>query len=812
MKNGWWQDLRISLRVAASDPGTTALAVVAFGLGIGLSTAALSVVQGVILRGLPFEDAGRIQSLSLASPESPRRGLPVPVHDFLEWRQQQQAFESLEGYVERSVTVIGLAGYPERLSAARITPGTLRTLRTTPLLGRDFGAPDAAPGAEAVMIISYDLWQSRLSPGDPIGRTVNVDGVPTVIVGVMPPSFAFPLSQQGWLPLSLSPSLRPGMGGRLNVFGRLNEGRDRADASREMSLIAARVSQPTVGAMNVPVRVLPFQEQALGDDVVAALFTMLGAVIGVLLVSCVNVASLLLMRAAEREREFAVRIALGAGAWPIVRRTTADALALAAGGALAGLGFAVAATSVFGRSIAGTNPPFWIDVRPDLTVIASAIGVTALAAVLASLAPAWRLTRLDINRVLNDGGYATTNLRAGRWFRVLVIGEVAVTCLLLVIAGVMMRGVLRSDERPHPATAEGVFYGSVTLEDRPSQPLGDVAATNRLVELRLSQVPGARMVALASGVLHVARTSSPIDIEGRPTEPAATYPRGHQITVSDRYFDVLHVQLLSGRLFNTTDTQSGRAVAVVDEGFAGRYLPDGAVGRRIRFGVEMSGKVIFPVSSWITVVGVVGGGMAQRADDIGTVYRPLSQTPLRSFAVLIATPREPSSLGPDVRKAVAGLAGGTAIGHINSLSGHLWQQAWPARTFGSVFALFGATALLLASVGLYGVVAFDVRQRTKEMGIRMALGADRRRILRLVLRQSLWRVSAGIMIGLIPAWWIGRWAVSALPELLVGVSPDDQVVYVMTVSVLLISGAAASLGPAYRAASKDVCRTVSGRF
>ena len=804
---GWWQDLRYAVRMIAKHPGASALAVVALALGIGLTTTMFSIVQGAVLRGLPYEGAEKIHYLSVTSPTNPE-GESVSFHDFMDWRSRQQSFESLEGYNQLGLTVTSTSGYPERLRGVRVTPGVFQSIRVTPALGRDFTNADAVPGAPAVIIIGHAVWESRYgSRADAIGQVLTVNGVPTTVVGVMPPKFAFPQSHNAWIPLSFTLAAKRGTGGRVNVIGRLKDDVSRGRASGEMDGIASQLAGAFPENKDLRVRVDPFVRRLIGDDVQSTLFTMLAAVFGVMIIACVNVTNLQLARAAERTKEISVRVALGAGRWRIVRQTLVEGLALSSVGALVGIGLAWGGTALFMRAIVDTNPPFWIDVRLDPVVLLFVSAITVTAALVSSLVPGWRLAKTDINGALKDDSRGTTSLRMGRFTRWLVVVEVAVSCVLLVVSGLMVRSIVQNSRLSYPFATEDVFFGALNLDDQSFPTVADVGRRNVMVEERLSQVAGARTVALTSDYPRGAGGTQ-VEVEGRKYEGNDSYPRVHAITASGQFFNVLRVEPVLGRVFDSSDTAGGQAVTVVGEGFARRHLPEGPIGRRVRYGRDSEKGPVFD-GPWLTVVGVVPSLVestgADRPNDI--LYRPLAQAPLRTLYVLASTAGDPMAIAPGVRQALAQVGEGVPLNNPSALSGELWRQGWAQRVFGGLFMTFGLAALLLASAGLYGVMAFGVRQRTQEIGVRMAMGANRGTVLRMILWQGVWRVGIAVAVGLVPGWQVGK----LMGELLEGVSPTDPLVFSVTAITMLASGALASLAPALRAASVDPIVALRGQ-
>lgn len=799
--HGWWKDVSYATRAILKRPGASALAVVTLALGIGLTTIMFSIVHGVILRGLPFEDSDRVQMVWIAGADSPQFNRNAYWHDVVDWRAQQQSFERLEGYTQTSFTVTG-GGFPERMRGARLTPGLLTALRAAPVLGRDFTEADAVAGAPPVILLGHTAWQTRFSSDpDAIGKVVYVDGVPTTVIGVMPPGFAFPQSQNAWLPFTmhLPPTRRTGA--TVQVVGRLKPGVSVKRAAAEMGAISDQMATQHQENKNLRAQVTPFVERVAGRDVVGTLFTMLGAVLGVMVIACVNVTNLQLARAAERTRETAIRTALGAGRWRIVRQTLVEGLLLSSAGAGVGIAMAVGGTALFMRSIADTNPPFWIDVRIDPVVLMFVIGMTVTAALVSSIVPGWRLAKTDVNGVMKDEGRGTTSLRMGRFTRWLVVVEVTVSCMLLVVSGLMIRSIIQNSRFDVPFATDDVLIGGATLDSRTFPKVPEISRGLMQVEERLSQIGNIRTFALGTGYPR-AGGGWLVAVEGKAYDSPQSYARTEHLTVTSSYFDVLRISLTQGRGFGPQDTESSLPVAIVDESFARQYLQGHALGQRIRFGNETEKGVTFDNAPWLTVVGVV----PELADDaFGNqrnthVFRPMAQSPVRSFTIFAAsTGQDPLVLVNPIRSALADIGEGTPVQNPRTLAQSIAQEGWAARVFGGLFAAFGVAALVLASAGLYGVMAFGVRQRTAEIGVRMAMGADRTGVLRMILWQGMWRVLLATVVGVLPAWRLAL----LMGDLLRGVSPTDVTVYATTTATLVLSALVACLIPALRAASVD---------
>jgi predicted permease len=788
----WLLDFRYGTRMLVKRPGTSAIAIVALALGIGLTTMMFSIVEGVLLRGLPFDESDRIAAVvripvNRAGSETP------PVHDLVDWRARQAVFESLAGYAEIPATIATDTGYPERRRAARITPNTLSVLRVAPIVGRDFSDADAAPGAPAVALIGHRVWES-LFRSDPnvAGTTIRVDGKPTTIVGVLPPKFGFPESEEIWVPAEVTLPAKRGEGSRLNVIGRLRDGVTLERAQTEMAAIAQQLAATYPENKDTTVRVTRFIDENIPDRIRNTFYTMMVAVLGVMLIACVNVTNLQLARAADRTKEFAIRTALGSGRWRILRQSLAEGLVLSAIGAAIGLGIAQYFVIYFMEAIADTQPPFWIDVRLDPTVLAFVTAITVAAALVSSVAPGLRVARTDAHAVLRDDTRGATSLKMGRFGRWLVVVEVTVSCVLLVVSGLMIRSIMTTSRLDYAFATRDVFFANTRVDERVYAEMPAAVRAIEQFEEALARVPGIRRAAVATAL--PGNAGSPrFSVEGQTYAKPDDRPRAARIAATPGYFDVLGVALRHGRLFTPGDTATSDPVGIVDEAFAARHLAGGPVlGRRIRFDEK---------SPWVTIIGVIPNLVPQDRPDqiVESIYVPYAQFPQRGFVILARTGNDPLTVTSGVRSALVAVSPDTAISNANSLAGEFWRRGWAFRLFGGLFLMFGAAALVLAAAGLYGVMAFTVRRRTQEIGVRMALGASRRSMLRMVLWQGCWRVALGVALGLWPGWFLGK----QMTALLSNVSAADPVVHVTTAVTLLLSGILASLVPALRASSVD---------
>jgi len=799
---GLARDLRYGIRMLAKNPGLSLAAVLAFALGIGLSTAMFSIVYGVIFRGLPFEEPDRLMHVENNNPSKEQRSLEVFLPDYLELRKSQRSFEDLAAFSEGTLNLSGDAK-PERYEGAFLTANTFDIVRVKPLIGRGILRGEDSPQAAPVVVLGYGLWHARYN-ADPkvIGRKVRVNGEWGTIVGVMPEGFAFPISHQVWVPLRLDPlkNVR-GRGETLEVFGRLKEGvsidQARAELGGIMQGLAKEFPETNKGLGAV---VKPYTEEYIGEEPRALIVIMLGICLAVLMLACVNVASLIMARASKRNREIAIRSSLGADRRRLIGQLLIESVLLSLVGALLGVLLAHVGIKAFNAAIVDTQPPFWLKIAVDPVALLFALGATLLAGVVSGLVPAYQASRTDVNEVLKDEGRGSSSLRMGMFTRSVVVAEVGLSCVILICAGLMIQNVLKMDDRVEIDTAN-LFTARIALFESAYPEEAQRARFFETLLTRLREDP-AVVSAAASTYLPAAGTGAPrFAMEGASYPKEEDQPRAHIAWVSSGFAHTFKAEVLRGRDFDTRDTAASLPVALVNSSFVKKFWPgQDPIGRRIRF----TGADEPAAEPWRTVIGVVPDlGMAEIEDnDFGPegFYFPLSQDCPGFVSVVVRTrDANPLAITEKVRAHVTALDKDLPIYFVRSMAEVVAQTGFFQSLFATLFAIFGLVALVLASVGIYGVIAFSVEQRTQEIGIRMALGARQSSVLGLILRQGMLQLLLGLVLGLVPAWLLGR----ALGVILVGVKPYDPPTFVGV--CLLLAGVAllACWVPAQRASRTD---------
>ena len=796
------QDLRFSARMLIKQPALALIAIVTFALGIGLTTTVFSIVNGALYRGLPFEESERIAWIHRNKPSENIQQMGVNVPDFFDWQARQTAFEGMAAFSTEPVNLAEGEGRPERFLAARFTSAMLDVLNVQPALGRGFRSGEDRPGAEPVMMIGYDLWQDRFGGSREIlGESVRANGVTRTVIGVMPEGFAFPERQQVWLPLELDPSVTDRSQGRnYTVVGRLTPTASMDEAKVQMASIGSRLAQEYPESNEgVGVDVKAFTERFLGPEIYGLLYTMLGAALGVLIIACVNVTNLLMARASVRTREVTVRAALGASRSRLVQQLLSEVMVLALVGGVIGIGLAYFGVEWFTRSLQSDPPPFWMSFGLDLPVLVFVVAVTSLSALVSGLAPALKASRLDIVEALKDEGRGSSSMSASKFTGGLVIAEVAVSCGLLIAAGLMISSVAKLKTVDMPFATENVFTARINL---PVLEYPDTTSRLRFYAQllpKLEAIPGVEAATLSDGLPASGNGTRVFQVEGEAYAADTDYPVAREGIVTPGYFRTFHTDVLQGRAFSVNDHAEALPVAVVNRTFVQRFFPESdPLGRRIRMGRGDAG------AEWLTVVGVVPDmrmeGFGNNDASPAGFYIPIAQSGVGNFVSIAAfTQGPPMARTTEVREAVVAVDPNLPIFDVQAMTTVVERVTWFYRVFGTLFMAFGAAALFLASVGLYGVMSFAVARRTQEMGIRMAMGARGGELVTLIMKKGLIQLGAGLIIGL----GIAALAAGPIQIVLFEVNARDPIVFAAVVAALGGVGLLASFIPARRVTTVD---------
>ncbi len=806
----WLEDIRgdvtYGLRLLARSPGFTAVAVVALGLGIGANVTVFTLANAFLFKNLPFEDSDRV--LYISGTQAGRANGPrsVSYPDFLDFREQARSFAGLAALANRTVDLSDQRALPERYRCPLLTSNAFAVIGQRPALGRDFLPEDEQPGAAPVAILSHGLWESRYG-SDPaiLERTVRINDVPTAIIGVMPRGLTFPGASNLWMPLARTPNWNERDFRGLTMFGRLAPGATLASARAEMTGIAARLAA-AYPATNKESAVLlqSFNDRFTSTETSLLLVSLLWAVAFVLLIACANVANLLLARAVGRSREICIRATLGAGRWRVVRQLLVESVLLAVVGGALGWLLGLWGVRLFDASLVPAVKPPYVDFAMDFRVFAYLAAITLGAGLAFGLAPAWQLSRLDVNAALKEGGGAVGQSRRARFLSgLLVVAEVALAVVLLAGAGLMIRSLVNTYRAEIGMKTDKVLCLSLSLRNRKYPRVEDQLLFHERLKARLEALPGVAVQAVASDLPAESPDTFAYQIEGAPPVEPKDLPEVNGLVIGEEYFRAIEVSLRSGRAFTRADAAGALPVVIVNQAFARAAWPrESAVGKRLRVSSSEDGPPApLEQQPWLAVVGVAPDILQDDESFLlgPVIYFPFYQRPQSGMDIMVRTRVPPATLGDAVRREVQMLDADMAVRSLRTLEDALWFRNWRHRVFGALFAIFAGIALLLAALGLYAVIAHSVSQRTREIGVRLALGASTGDILGLVFRQGMLQLAAGLAAGLAAALAL----TDTLRALLVGVTPADPLTFAAVALALALAGALGCAIPARRALGVD---------
>ena len=794
-----FQDLRLAWRLLIRDSGFTAIAVLTLAIGIGASITIFSVVNAVLLRALPYPEAERLVFLWSSAPQQNVTERPSAYANFSEWRTQNNSFEELAVFDPTSVTLTGTTE-PQQIMSARASANLFKVLGATPALGRTFTEREEEQKAR-VVVVSHAIWQQRFGgSSNVLSQTLEIDGVTSQVIGVMPESFQFPREENLiWEPLTLfsdwdAQKTRRGTGS-WRVVGRLKPKVSVSQAQTEMSLIAQRLEQAYPDAnKGLGINVVPFHLQLTGSNVRLAIWTLFTAVLFVLLIACTNVANLMLARGLAREREIAIRMALGAGRMRVVRQliTESTLLAMLAGA----FGLFIATWSIQAlRGFSAPNIPQLTGVAIDLKVLAFAVIVSFLTVILFGLAPALKVSQTSPGGALQEGRSAGLGIGARRLRGLLVVVEFGLAMILLAGAGLLLRSFIRLQ-----AVEPGFDSARVLLlQTAPARNNKDdqLRGFYQRVRERLAALPGIEAVGFTEEILISGNPEGLITIEGDSSieSTAARIPFRRDV-ITEGFFETLRVPLRQGRFFGSQDNQGTIPATIINETMARRLWPgEQALGKRFKLGNAQSSN------PWLTCVGVVGDMRRQslERESIAQMFLPHLQSPERRMNLLVRTAGDPTQLAPAVRNEIRLIDKSVLIYGGSTLESVLARGMAQRRFQTWLLTVFSALALLLAAGGIYGLLHQTVILRTREIGTRMALGARPRDVLWLVVGQGIRLAVCGIGVGVLAAFTLTR----VLAGLLFGVTPTDATTFFAVPVLLLAAALLACWLPARRATKVD---------
>ncbi len=795
------QDLRYAFRLLAKSPGFTLIAVLTLALGIGANTAIFTVVNAVLLRPLGFRDPAR---LVLVAEKSSYATISTSYQNYMDWRDQSHSFESLEATRGTTITLTG-AGEPERLNARMATAPLFSLLGVNAILGRTFLAEEDRAGGAPVVVLGYGLWQRRFGGSREIlGKSITLDSQPYTVIGVLPSGFELLQPADVFLPfhpwaktLPDDRNWHPG----IFVIGRLKEGISREQGRTEMVAITKRLEeQYPIYNTGTSADVVGLQEQ-LVKNVRPALLLLLGAVAAVLLIACVNVANLLLARAAARGREVAIRTSMGATRWRVTRQLITESVLLSVAGGALGLFFAWASLGPLLKLSASTLPAVFA-VNLDRSVLFFTIVVSLFTGLLFGIVPALRTGKLDLRETLNEGSRGSTAGPGHHRIRgALVAAEIAMAMLLLVGAGLLLRSFSHMQENPPGFQADHLLVADLPLSlSAYSKPEQRFEFFDRLVE-RAKSLPGVRSAGAASflpvsgggGLLH-------FNINGRPPKSPHDYTATGYRTITPNYFETLGMPLVQGRFFTAADTEKAPAVVVINAAMARTYFPgENPLGKRLQVGATPESDV-----PWMEVVGVVGDvRQGLDLDPKAEMYLPYRQAdavlPVFQLSIVLRTATDPMLQASALRSALAEIDPNQPLVRVRTMEENMAATVAQPRFRTWLIGIFAALALVLAGVGVYGVMSYTVTQRTSEIGIRVTLGAQPEDVFRIVVGEGLRLALVGVGVGILAALVLTR----LLQSFLYGVSAYDPLTFGGVALILTLVAVAASFFPARRATHVD---------
>ncbi len=813
------QDVRVGLRGLIKEKSFLFLALLVLGLGIGGVTTQFTVVNAFVLRGLSFQHPEQLMGVGLIDPQgTPQNnnfgnGNIPSSQDYEDLRASQQSFSMMAAYLNGSTINVTYKNNPQRYTGGYVTEDFFRIVGVAPIMGRDFTADDNKAGTEKTTILGYEIWQRDFG-GDKniIGQSIRINGKAATVIGVMPPNFKFPVSEQLWVPYynEFPPKLRDdpaGNGVGPAVMGRLKPNVTIDQANAEFIGLAKRIAKdnPKTNAQLTSANVQPLQNFFTGPQLRQTVYAMLGATVLVLLISCVNVMNMQFGRAALRAKELAIRGALGATRWRLVRQMLTESFLVAMFGAIAGILLARWAVDLLIRA---TNAlpfplPYWIEFKIDMPVLAFTIGATLLATLASGFVPALLSARGNAAEMMKEGGRGNTSRLVNMITRVLVVGQIALTAALLIAATLEIKSIRNQVTLNYGYDENGVYSARMGLME------GDYPNDQARYQFFVRAVRALRNAPAFEGAAMTDRfrmtfaNFGQYEVEGQAYVTDRDRPQGNSESVSDGYFQTLGLKVLEGRDFTIEDSDAKQPVAIVNTSFARKYFGnESPLGHRVR--LFNPGQT----RPWRTIVGVVPdmlmqGPFNQRTDSAGFYVPLLGASPAPQFCTIIVRPKQgqrADTLGPALSKAIAELdanlptyfAGTPARLHDEILGVN--------RITATLFAIFGGVAFVLSAVGLYGVMSFSVNQRTQEFGIRMALGADAARIFRLVMTQGAWQLGIGLILGAsATALLLGVAGRTALQTILFKVNALDPILYFAVAGLLTLVAAASCFVPARRA-------------
>ncbi len=799
-----WQDLKFTARLIKRDRWFSAAAVVAIALGIGANTVGFTIINAAFIRGFPFEEADRLYAISWRAGGARRS---PALAELEQWRAQAPAFSGMAGYVFGAINISDDLAMPEQTQGLWVTANLFDVLRQRPLIGRTFTAADQRRDAESVVVIGYEIWTNRFNgEASALGRTLRVNGKPATIIGVMPERMKFPDNSELWVAFvptdaQLARTSRP-LG---TVIARLADGESRESATAQLAAVARRIQmdypEETQAFSGIGVETL--LERFLGGAARPMFITVMGAVMFVLLIACANVASLLLSRSIYRAREIAVRMSMGATRWRVVRQLLVESVALAGMGGIVGLGLATVGVRAFDAAVQLSQPPYWLSFTIDYRVLAYVAGMCVVTGVLFGMAPALHVSKGNHHDTLKEGGRGSAGSRqAARFGNALVVAELTLTVVLLCGGGLMLRSFATLYSADPGIDLTGLSRMRLQLPPARYPTADDRYRFFEQLEPRLDAIAGITGTALTTHVPPLDGVERVIEIDGQPWNKDRARRFVSTVTITPKYFEVLGVPMVRGRGFTATDGDAGNETVIINQLMAERFFPrEDPIGRRIRFATEAD-STAQPTEAWRTIVGISGRLLQGSTDDAfqsPTAYAPFRQETPRVSSLVVRSALAPATVMSEVRRAVQSVDQDQPVFTIQTVAAVFEEEKRIYGVFTTLFSVLAVIALILSSVGLYAVTAYAVTQRTQEIGVRMAIGAQRWQVAWLFLRRGLAQLAVAMAIGLPAAHGLAMLARFRL----VDIEPSDPATMIGITIVLAGVALASCLIPVRNAARVD---------
>ncbi|HEY7446868.1 MAG TPA: ABC transporter permease [Vicinamibacterales bacterium] len=803
---GVFQDLRFAVRMLFKDRWFTFMAVVVLSLGLGANNAVFTLVNAVLLRDLPFPKPEQI--MMVVTRDARARDTGISLRDFEDWQASARTFSNMSFVFAGAFNVGDEGQLPEQYPGSYVSSNFFRMLGVTPALGRDFTPGDDKPGAPPVVLIGSTVWKQRYgSAPSVLGRTIRLNALTVTIVGVMPDGMKFPFNADIWMPAgTLPPAItqQPRQARGYFAVGRLADGVTVDQARAELKVIGAKLAQayPDTNRELAPYAD-PFTQRILGPQIRLLLWSLMGAVGFVLLIACSNVANLLLARAAGRSNEMSVRVAIGASRWHIVRQLLVESLLLALVAGAVGLVLSIAGIRWFDAEAQTVGRPYWMVFTMDWRTFGFLLLVCVVTGLIFGLAPALHASRTNVHEMLKEGGRTgSAGVRARRWTAALIVVQLALTLVLLAGAGFMTRSFLSMYQMDIGISTSRMLSMNMILSARKYPSLEDRTTFLRRIDQHFANIAEIEAASTTTNTPFGGGAVRQLEIDGKAADGARA-PEVTMLSVGARYFDVLGVRLVRGRNFTDTDSEPGRHAVIINQRLATMYFAgQDPLNRLIRLKQDVPGA---EQPNWLTVIGVApnvrqrNNNQEREPDPVAYVPHSENSTMARAATVLARTRSDPGRAARMLREAMVSVDPDQALFNPRSLDEQLAQQRWPLRVFGTMFTAFALIALVLAGVGLYAVTAYLVTQHTRDIGVRMVLGAQPSQVIWVFLRRAFVQLTIGLTIGIAAAFGVGR----LLQTLLVQTSPRDPVTLISIVVLVTVVGVVACLGPARRATRLD---------